>query len=137
MVTIRGVTSLRYLQNIESKFRLYVRQGVLFIRNQVAVLLFQLGIQEGNRAIRGHEVAVVVRGVVRERPERKSVAVKVLGIAQQSQDKVPAPHIVRQVAEEITSVRVIAHVLDNGAAICIAMGFLDFFPRSVGEPLQE
>ena len=100
VVTIRSVASLRYFQNVESKFRLYVRQRVFFIRNRVAVLLFQLGIQDGDRAIHADEVAVVVRGVVRERPERKSVAVKVLGIAQQSQDKVPASHIVRQVAEE-------------------------------------
>ena len=70
------------------------------------------------------QVAVVVRGVVRERAERKSVAVKVLGIAQQGQDKVSAPHVVRQVAEEMTSVRVITHVLDNGAAICIRRALL-------------
>ncbi len=44
VVTIRGITSLGYLQNVESKFRLYVCQRVLFIRNQVTVLLFQLGI---------------------------------------------------------------------------------------------
>src|ERR1035437_4350107 len=44
MVTIRSVTSLRYLQNVESEFCLYVRQRVFSIRNQVAVLLSQLGI---------------------------------------------------------------------------------------------
>src|SRR5271157_3507380 len=105
MVTFRSVTSLGYFQNVESEFCLYVRQGVLFIRNPVAVLRFQLGIQERDRAIRGHEVAVVVRGVVRERPERESVADEVLGVAQQSQDKISAPNIVRQVTEEVTPVR--------------------------------
>ena len=55
---------MRYLQNVESKFRLYVRQWVFFVCNQVAVLLFQLGIQEGDRAIHTDEVAVVVRGIV-------------------------------------------------------------------------
>ena len=42
-----------------------------------------------------------------ERPERKSVAVEVLGVAQKSQDKVSAPYIVRQIAEEFAAVRVV------------------------------
>src|SRR5450755_892419 len=121
MVTIRSVTSMRYFQHVESKFRLYVRQPVFFICNRVAVFLFQLGIQDRNCAIRTHGVTVTVRGVVSKRPKRKRVTVKVLGIPEQSQDKVSAPHIMRQVAEEETSVRVIPHVLDNGPTVCIAV----------------
>ena len=33
VVTIRSVTSMRYFQNVESKFRLYMRQFVFFIGN--------------------------------------------------------------------------------------------------------
>src|ERR1700730_6944994 len=117
MVTIWGVTSMRYFQNVKSKLRLYVRQPVLFIRNRVAVFLFQLGIQEWNGAVRADGVAVVVRGIVSECAEGKGVAVKVLGIPEKSQNKVSAPHIVRQVAEDKTSVRVITHVLDNSPAV--------------------
>src|SRR4029077_10076217 len=116
MVTIWGVTSMRYFQDVESKFRLYVRQPVLFIRNRVAVFLLQLGIQERDRAIRTHGMTVIVGGIVGECAKRKRVTVKVLGIPEKSQDEVPAPHIVRQVAEEETSVRVVAHVLDDGSA---------------------
>src|ERR1700737_4845260 len=117
MVTIRSVTSMRYFQHVESKFCLYVRKPIFFIRNRVAVFLFQLGIQERNRAIRADGVTVIVRGVMSECAKRKRITVKVLGIPEKSQDKVPAPHIVRQVAEEETSVRVITHVLNNGPAV--------------------
>src|SRR4029077_16808733 len=110
MVTIRSVTSMRYFQHVESKFRLYVRQPVFFIRNRVAVFLFQLGIQERNRAIRADGGTVTVRAVVSKCPKRNRVAVKVLGIPEKSQDKVSTPHIVRQVTEEETSVRVVTHV---------------------------
>src|SRR5580692_9632032 len=102
MVASRSITSLRDLQHVESKFGLYMSQGVFFICDHVAILPFQLRIQEGHRKIHGHEVTFVVRGVVRESPERKCVAVEIFGVAQQSQDKVSAPHIVRQVAEEMT-----------------------------------
>jgi hypothetical protein len=47
------------------------------------------------------------RGTVRARSESKCVAVEVLGVAPQSYDKVRAAHIVGQVAEEFTSVRVV------------------------------
>jgi hypothetical protein len=71
-----------------------MRQLVFFIRNRVAVFLLQLGIQERHRAIRTGWVTVTVRGVMSERPKRKRVAVKVLGVAEKSQDKVSAPQIV-------------------------------------------
>src|ERR1700681_3887271 len=137
VITIRSVAALRHLQNVESKFCLYVRQRVIFIRNRVAELLFQLRIQDRDRAIRADPVAIVVRGVVSERAERKSIAVKVLGIAQQSQDKISAPHVVCQVAEEKTSVWVIAHVLNNDAPIRIPVRFFEFFSGGAGKALQK
>src|ERR1700682_272338 len=128
---------MRYFQNVESILRLYMPQAVLFIRPRVAVFLFQLGIQERNRTIRADGVTVIVRGVVSECPKSKRVTVKVLGIPQKSQDKVSAPHIVRQVAEEETSVRVITHVLDDGPAVGVAVRFFDFSSRRTGKTLQQ
>ena len=84
MVTTGSITSLRDFQHVESKFGFYVRQGVFFICDHVAIFPFQFRIQQGHRKIHGHEVAFVVRGVVREGPERKCVAVEIFGIAQQS-----------------------------------------------------
>src|ERR1700730_15224949 len=109
----------------------------MFIRNRIAVFLFQFGIQKGDRAVGGDAVAVVVRGVVSERAERKSVAVKVFGIAHQSQDKVSAPYIVRQVTEKMTPMRVITHVLDNRTAVCKPVGLFEFFTSGLGETLQK
>ena len=128
---------MRYFQHVESKFRLYVRQPVLFVRNRVPIFLFQLGIQDRNRAIRAHGVTVAVRGVVSKRPKRKRVTVKVLGIPEQSEDKVSAPHIVRQIAEEEAPMRVITHVLDNGPAVGIAVRFFDFFCGRTRVTLQQ
>src|SRR5580700_3991695 len=99
MITIRSVTSVCYFQHVESEFGLYVRQPILFVRDRVAIFLFQLGIQERNRAIRGDRVTVIVRSVVSESPKGKRVAVNIFAIAEKSQDKVSASHIVRQVTE--------------------------------------
>jgi hypothetical protein len=40
VVIVRGVASLRDLQYVESKFRLYVRQPVFLIGDRVAVFFF-------------------------------------------------------------------------------------------------
>ena len=63
--------------------------------------------------------------------------VEVGGIVQQGLDKITAPHIVRQIAEEMASVRIIAHVLDDGATVSIAMRILYFFRSRVGKTLQK
>lgn len=72
-----------------------------------------------------------------ECPKSKRVAVKILGIAEERHDKVSAPHIVRQVAEEKASVRVITHVLDNRPTVRIAVSFFEFFCRGIGKTLQQ
>ena len=126
-----------YFQNVESKFRLHVRELVFFIRHGVAVFRFSTWDTERDGAIHADGVAFVIRGVVSEGPERKSIAVKILGIVQKSQNKVSAPYIVRQVAEEKTSVRVITHVLDNRPAIRIAVCYFEFFRCGIGKTLQQ
>ena len=72
-----------------------------------------------------------------ECPKRKGIAVKILGIGEKSQDKVSAPHIVRQIAEEKASVRIVAHVLDNRPAVRIAVCLFEFFCRGIGKALQQ
>ena len=68
--------------------------------------------------------------------EHTRVRVKAM-IAQQSQHKVSAPHVVCQVAEEKTSVWVIAHVLNNDAPIRIPVRFFEFFSGGAGKALQK
>jgi hypothetical protein len=61
----------------------------LFVRNRVAIFLFQLGIQDRNRAIRAHGVTVAIRGVVSKRAKRKRVTVKVLESRSRARIKSP------------------------------------------------
>ena len=128
---------MRYLQNVESKFRLHVRGLVILVRHGVAVLRLQPGLQERNRTIGADEVAFIACGVVSKRPQCKSIAVEVPGIMDKRQDEVSGPHIVRQVAEEETSVRIVVHVLNNGSAVSIAMCFFQLFCCGIRKTLQQ
>ena len=128
---------MRYLQNVESKFRLHVRELVIFVRHGVAVLRFQPGIQERNRTIGADVVTFIVCGIVSERPQRESITVEIPGIMDEGQDEVSAPHIVHQVAEEKASVRIVAHILDNRPAVSVAVCFFQLLGRGLGKTLQQ
>lgn len=80
---------------------------------------------------------VIVRGIVSESAQRKRVAIDVFGIAEKSQDKISASHVMCQVAEEKTPVRVVPHVLDDGPTVGIAVCFFDFRCCRTGKTLQE
>src|ERR1700691_5226667 len=137
MIIVRRVTALRYFQYVESEFRLYVGQLILFIGDRVAVFLFQLGIEDRNGAICADGVAFCVSGVMRESSERERVAIQVLRVTDEGEDEIPAAHVVRQVAEEKTSVRIISHVLDDGPAIGVAVCFFKLFGCSAGKAFYK
>ncbi len=128
---------MRYFQDVESEFRFYVRQLVFLVRNRVAVFLFQLGVQQRDGAIRAHRMAFIVGGIVSERPEGKGVAVEVFGIADKRQDEITAAHVVGQITEEETSVRVVTHVLNNGPAVRVTMRFLELFAGCIRKALEQ
>src|SRR6185295_11159035 len=83
-VTVGGVPAARYLENIESKFRLNVSGGVVLIADVVAVTFPQLLVEEGNRPVDPHRMAVVVGGIMGQRTEGESVFVDILRFAQES-----------------------------------------------------
>src|SRR2546429_2346134 len=66
-------------------------------------------------------MTVVVRRVMRERTKRKGVFRSVLRVVQQRPDEIAAANIMRQVAEKWAAVRVVAHILNNGAAVRIGL----------------
>jgi hypothetical protein len=72
-------------------------------------------------------MTIVVRDVVSEGAKRKREAINVFSAAKERKYEISATHIVRQVAEEKASVRIIADVLDDGSAICVSVRFFDFF----------
>src|SRR5580700_11384842 len=96
-------------------------QRILLVRNSVAVFFFEFGIEKRNGAIGGDAMAVIVGGVVGQRADRECEFVQVLCIAKQSLHKISASHVVRQVAEKMAAVWVIAHVLDDRAAVGIGL----------------
>ena len=98
---------------------------------------FKLGKEERDGAIDADGMTVIIGGVVSERSQGKCIAVKVFGIAEESQDEVAAAHVVRQIAEEEASMRVVTHVLDDGAAIGITVRFFDFVRGRAGKTLQQ
>src|ERR1700726_724324 len=82
-------------------------------------------------------MAGIVRGIVGHGADGEGVVVEILGIAEKSQDKIAAAEIGSEVAEEFAAVRVVAHVLNDGAAIGKAVGFAKIVGRSAGEASAE
>src|SRR5258706_11779760 len=94
---------------------------ILFVSDAVPILLLQFGIQNRDRAIVANHMALAVGSLVSESAERKGVPIQFGGIFQQGDYKIAASYIVGQIAEEKTAMRVIAHVLNNAAAVGIGM----------------
>ena len=121
MVTVRRVAFLRNLQHVKAEFRLHVGEFAVLISHAVAVFLAQPRIQNGHCAVRADAMTVVVRRVMRERTKRKGVLCQVLRVVQQRPHEIAAANIMRQVAEKWAAVRVVAHILNNGAAVRIGL----------------
>ena len=98
--------------------------GVFFKGDLLAVLLCQPGVYDRNRWIHGQRMPGVIRRVVCQCPNRESIFIHVLGLAKKGHDEVAAADIMRQVAEEPASKRVIPHILDNAASVSIGMRLL-------------
>src|SRR4029077_5239130 len=55
----------------------------------------------------------------------------------QGLNEITAADVVRQVAEELVAVRVVAHVLDDGASVSIGMSLAQIVLGGVGEALLK
>src|SRR5260370_74280 len=93
------------------------------------MLLSQLGIKNGDGAIRSNAMSVRIRRIVRHSAEREGVFVQILGIAQQNYHEIAAADVMRQVAEEHAAVRVVTHVLNDGAPVSVTVGFAQLFAQ--------
>jgi hypothetical protein len=62
---------------------------------------------------------------VRQRSQREGVLVNILAFEQQLANKISTANVVHQIAEFPTAERVIAEILDDGAAIRVGMSFPD------------
>ena len=75
-----------------------MRGFVLSIANRVAIFCAQFWITDCDSRI-DRRVTVDICRVVRQRAQRKGVLIGILAFKQQLVDKVPAAHVMRQVAE--------------------------------------
>jgi hypothetical protein len=110
---------------------------VVLIGDDGAVFLCQLETHHCNREIGCERVTRGVGGVMRQSTQRKGVLIQVFGLFDERDDEIAASDIVRQIAEELAPKRVIAHVLDDSAAINIGVGLQKFFRSRVGKACQE
>ena len=78
MIAVRSIIASRHLQDIKGKLGLYVRRGVIGIGHDVAKLAPQLGEQHRNAAIGRETMPIVVRGIMRDRAQRKAILIDIL-----------------------------------------------------------
>src|SRR6266853_1488292 len=63
----------------------------------------------------------VIRGVVRKRAEGERVLNDVFGVPQQRKDEIAAADVMREVAEEGAAIWVVAHILNDRAAVSVGL----------------
>ena len=137
VVAVRSIPLARNFKNVESKFGLHVRETIVFKRHAIAEFLPQARIQDRNGSIDAQTMAVVVRSVVRQGADSKSKFVDVLRIAQECLNEVAAANVMREVAKEGLSVRIVAHVLNDRASIGIGLRTAQIFLGSLWKFLEK
>ena len=104
----------------------------LLVRDHRPELGLQIGVHGRNNAVGARGVAGVVGRAVGQRAQGKGVLVAVAGLAQQVAHKIAGPHVVREVGEEGGAQRVVAHVLQNGPAVGVALGLVQLLGGAAG-----
>src|SRR5207249_7829567 len=61
-------------------------------------------------------------GIMRTRNDGEVIFVEILSVTQQRQDEIAAADIMREDAEKGAAVRVVAHILNDGAAVGVGLG---------------
>src|SRR5580704_13315934 len=121
MIAVGRVALMCHLKDVEAELRFSVSERILLVPNRVTVLFFKFGIEKWHGAICSEAMAIIVRGIMGQCADSECVLVEVFSVAEQNLHKIPASHVVRKVAEEMASIGVIAHVLDDRAAIGIGL----------------
>src|SRR5208283_3135493 len=93
-------------------------------------------ILEGNGQVYGR-VAGDVGNIVRKRAQGESVFVGILTLQEHLSDEIAAANVVQQVAEFHAAERIVAEVLDDGAAVGIRVRLLELVFRERRESLEE
>ncbi len=121
MVCPGQVTGPGHLDDIEGELHHDVRPRAVFIGDPVAVFLTQPGVHVRNRQVDRQAMSVVVRHIVRQRAQSESVFIDVTGVVEQGLDEIARPDIMSEITEQAAPERVVAHVLDDAAPVCISV----------------
>ncbi len=107
-------------QNIEAKFCFDMREGVILVRYAVTIFLLKLGIEKGHGTVGCNGMTCEICGIVGECAKSKSIIIQLVRfprVAEERKNKIAASYIVGEIAEKDASMRVIAQVLNDRAAL--------------------
>ena len=110
------------MSNPNSVFKCAVWPGVF---DGVSYFARSLGYWMATAAFTGGRVARDIRGIVRERPQGKGVLVRILTLRQQLANKITASNVMHQVAEFHAAKWVVTEILNDGAAVRVAVRFFE------------
>ena len=96
---------------------------IVGIRDQLSELQSKLRVEQRNCPVDGHWVAMIIGGIVRQCSQSESVLIEVLGVADQVEDKISDPDVMRQIAEKLTAERIIPQILNDAppVGICVCL----------------
>src|SRR5712691_9256041 len=114
-----------------------MRLWIVRIGYFISKLSSQLGIKQGHGSVDGDRMAVHIRAIVRYRAERECVFLKVSRLIQQGLQKIGAPHVMQQIAEEVAAKWIVAQVLNNAPAVSVTVGFPELLLAGFGKALNQ
>src|SRR5579859_2010708 len=117
-----------------------MREGVVLVRNAVAKFFLKLGIEKGYGTVGCHGMACDIRGIVCQGAQRKSIFIQLLRfpcVSKKRENKVAASDVVGEIAKKDASMRVIAQVLNNGAAVGVPVRQTQFIRRGIWETFEQ
>ena len=136
VIAVGSVAVLRYLRYIETKLGADVGLRIILVGDNVPILLAKLGKFEADSLVDGG-MSAIIRRIVSQRAQGKSVFVQVRSFLDQVDDEVAAAHIVREVAEILVPKGVISHVLNQRSTVGEGVGLLQIIVGSGGKSLLQ
>ncbi len=111
------------LTDIESEFGADAAVRAFIIGNNRPVLALEIRKRDRRCRVCGIRMPNRVTHIMRKRPNRERVLVESASLAKKIVDEIARAGVMREVTEEFGTERIIAHVLDGAAAVCIRMRF--------------
>src|SRR5580700_3129439 len=125
------------LIDVEGELGADVRVGILFVRDDRAVLRFEPGKFQWDGNVNRVAMADRIANVVGERAKREGQLVDVVRFVNQVGDEVAGADVMGEIAEEPVAKGIVARVLDGGSAIGVGASFTKLGGRGVGVAAEK